>query len=148
MSLEQFRRLLYPRTITMEDLRCQEGPVKPSTSDKKPQRHKARADTNEHTKTSEKRPCKHSACVATVTLVKQLRDTLIHSGSPTDYQSAPEQSDSEQEDTTNQTKDSSQDDSSDNSEAEPEIPQANSQIKRRVKFNHRRDSPEDSQESD
>ncbi len=62
----------------------------------KSQRQKASADTNEHTRTSEKRPCKHLACMATP--VKRSRDLLIRSGSPADSQSAHEQGDSERKD--------------------------------------------------
>ncbi len=81
------------------------------------------------------------------TPVTQSRDTLIHSGSPADSQSAPEQSENEQESSpTKSDQDSSPDDSSDNTGAEPETPPSDSQ-KRRGKFNSIRDSPNDSQES-
>ena len=63
------------------------------------------------------------------TLVRRSRDTSIHSGSPADSQSAPEQSENEQEYDypTKSDQDSSQDDSSDNSGAEPETPPSDSQ---------------------
>jgi len=82
------------------------------------------------------------------TPVTQSRDTLIHSGSPADSQSAPGQSESEQEynSPTKSDQDSSQDDSSDNQGAETETPPSDSQ-KRQGTFNSRRDSPNDSQES-
>ena len=84
------------------------------------------------------------------TPVRRSRDALIHSGSPAESQSAPEQSESEEENhsPTNlkSDQDSSLDDSSDNTGAEPETPPSDSQ-KRRGKFNSIRDSPNDSQES-
>ena len=97
MSLEVIRRLLYPRTIIMEALECQTDNVKSDTSDKKSQGHYTSADTTKHPMTSEKKSCKLLACMATPR--KQLRITSIESdsGSPTVYQSASEQNDSEQE---------------------------------------------------
>ncbi len=65
ISLEQLQRVLYPRTITMEELRCQDDQVKSSTSDKKPHCHKTRAGKSERTTTSEKGPSKLFACMAT-----------------------------------------------------------------------------------
>ena len=63
-----------------------------------------------HPKTSEKKSCKRLACMATP--VRRSRDTSIHSGSPADSQSAPEQSESDQEynSTTKTGQDSSLDD--------------------------------------
>ena len=83
---------------------------------------------------------------------KQSRVASIDSdsGSPTDYLSASEQNDGEQEDNSPSIsdRDSSQDDSSDNSGAEPETSQDDSQINSWNSCQHGRDSPEDSQESD
>ncbi len=107
-----------------------------------------------HSKTSKKKSCKRllKSCkrvVCMATLVRWSRDTLIHSGSPADSQSAPEQSDSEKEyiSPTKSDQDWFQDDTSDNLGSEPGTPPSNSQ-KRRKKFNSRRNRPEDSQESD
>ena len=77
---------------------------------------------------------------------KQSRVTSIDSdsGSPTAF----EQNYSELNSSPSSDRDSSQDDSSDNSGAEPETPQDDSQINSWDRFQHRRDSPEDSQESD
>ncbi len=47
-------------------------------------------DTIKHPKTSEAKTCKRLVCMATQ--ARQSRDTLIHSGSPADSQSASEQS--------------------------------------------------------
>ena len=121
--------------------KCQTDNVKSGTLDKNSQCH----DTTKHPKTSDKKSCKCSACMATP--VRQSRDTLIHSVSPADSQSAPEQSENEQEYDypTKSDQDSSQDVSSDNLGAEPETPQSDYQ-KCRGMFNARRDSPNDSQE--
>ncbi len=61
--------------------------------------------------------------------MRRSRDILTHAGSPADSQSAPEQSDSEQEyiSPTKSDQDSSQDDSLDNSGAETETPPSYSQ---------------------
>jgi hypothetical protein len=61
--------------------------------DKKPHCRKTRADTSEHTTTSEKGPSKLLACVATPK--KQLKDTSIDSDGPEEYNSAPEEFDNE-----------------------------------------------------
>ena len=74
-----------------------------------------------HPMTSEKKSCKRLAFMATPR--KQSRITLIDSdsGSPTDYQSASEQNDGEQEyNSPLSDRDLSQNDSSDDSGAEPE----------------------------
>ena len=88
ISLEELQRVLYPRTITMEELRCQDDQVKSSTSDKKPHCRKTRADTNECTTTSEKRPSKYLECMATPK--ERLKDMLINSDGPEEYSSASE----------------------------------------------------------
>ena len=83
---------------------------------------------------------------------KQSRVTSIDSdsGSTTDYQSASEQNDSEQEynSPSISDRDSSQDDSSDNSGAEPETSQDDSLISIWNRYHIRRKGAEDSQESD
>ena len=91
------RKFLYPRTIIMEELECQTDNVKSGTSDKISQGHDTSADTTKHPITSENKLCKLLACMATPK--KQSRVTSIDSdsGSPTDYQSASEQNDGEQE---------------------------------------------------
>ena len=149
MSLEMICKLLYPRTIIMEELECQTDNVKSDTSDKKSQGQDTRADTMKLPVTSEKKSCKRLACMATTR--KQSRVTSIDSdsGSPTDYQSASEQNDGEQEyNSPLSDQDSSQNDSSGNSGAEPETTQDDSQTSSWDRFHNSRDSAEDSQESD
>jgi hypothetical protein len=79
--------------IAMDGLRCQDDPMKSSTSDKKPHCRRTRADTSERTTTSEKRPSKHLACMTTPK--KRLKDTSIDSDGPEEYNSASEECDSE-----------------------------------------------------
>jgi flagellar biosynthesis chaperone FliJ len=111
--------------------------------DKKSQCHDTRTEPMNHSTTSEKKICKHVAFVA-----KRSRVTSIDNGSPTYYHSASEHNDSEAESSPPKSdQDSSQDDSSDNSGEEPETPPANFRNRREI-FKNRRDSPEDSQESD
>ena len=71
--------------------------MKSDTSDKKSQDQDTSADPTKIPMTSEKKSCKLLACMATPK--KQSRVTSIYSdsGSPTDYQSASEQNDGEQE---------------------------------------------------
>ncbi len=76
--------------------------VKSGALDKDSQCRDTSADSVKHSKTSEKKSCKRLkksckclACMATP--VKRSRGTSIHSGCSADSQSAPEQSDSEQE---------------------------------------------------
>ena len=118
--------------------------MRSGTSDEKSQCQGTSADTMKHPITSEKKSCKRLAFMATPK--KQSRVTSIDSdsGSPTAF----EQNYSEQDSSPSSDRDSSQDDSSDNSGAELETPQDDSQINGWDRFQHRRDSPEDSQESD
>ena len=150
MSLEMIHKLLYPRTIIMEELECQTDNVKSDTSDKKSQGQDTSADTTKHPMKSEKKSCKRLAFMATPK--KQSRVTSIDSdsGSPTDSQSASEQNDGEQEYNSSSIsdRDSSQDDSSDNSGAEPETSQDDSLISIWDRYHISRKSAEDSQESD
>ena len=81
----------------MEKLKRLPDNVESGTSDKKSQCQDTSADTMKHPITSEKKSCKRLAFMATPR--KQSRVTSIDSdsGSTTDYQSASEQNDSEQE---------------------------------------------------
>ena len=55
------------------------------------------ADTTKHPMTSEKKSCKLLACMATPKMQSRVTSIDSDSGSPTDYQSASEQNDGEQE---------------------------------------------------
>ena len=81
----------------MEKLKRRFDNVKSGTSDEKSQGQDTSTDTTKHTMASEKKSCKPLACMATPK--KQSRITSIDSdsGSPTDYQSASEQNNGEQE---------------------------------------------------
>ena len=100
MSLEMIRKLLYPRTIVMEELECETDNVKSDTSDKKSQGQDTSADTTKHPMTTEKNSCKLSACMATTrkqSKVTTMEPWFYDSGSPADHQSASEQNNGEQE---------------------------------------------------
>ena len=89
-----------------------------------------------HTKTSEKGPCKHLACTATP--ARRWKDTLIYYDSPEACQSAVEERDSEIVDETHPSGSSST--QSDQNDLVAESESTPPQTKRRIKFNHKRDS--------